>query len=437
MHKVKLGVLCLARTTFDYQAALELYRQRQAELTRDQTVDWTFIEGLVIEPEEAEGAARTLVSAQVDGVVVISGTFHLGHLALIIDQIVRRPILLWGWTELPYDGGKIRLNSVCGVNLNASNLYKSGNDTYHACFGDLDTNWLQALKVKATLAKAHLGLFGFRAHGFFNLAFDELRTYRETGLLLDHYELTDLWQASGTPEQLAQQTEEVRLTFDCSGVTDRQVELVARLCLSAERFLSEQKLDAAAVRCWPEFAGTYGISPCAMMSLLQSQGRVLACEGDVEGAITMLACQALGAATPFLADLSQVNFEEDFALMWHCGVAPASLWDGRCVRSLDTYFAGGKGVTADFVLREGEINVVRFDSARGRTRMFLAAGQALPMEKQLKGTYGKVRFSCSVRELVQQVVDHGVAHHVAYVYGDYRPSLRLLAKLMNWDVIEC
>ncbi len=32
-------------------------------------------------------------------------------------------------------------------------------------------------------------------------------------------------------------------------------------------------------------------------------------------------------------------FQEDYGLLWHCGVAAYNLWDGNCVRSLDPYFA--------------------------------------------------------------------------------------------------
>lgn len=109
---------------------------------------------------------------------------------------------------------------------------------------------------------------------------------------------------------------------------------MAALCVKLKRFVEQYKLDAVAIRCWPEFANMYGISPCASMSILQSQGYVLACEGDIQGALSMLACKAVGEGTPFLADFSQINREGDYALLWHCGVAPQNLWDGRCRRSL-------------------------------------------------------------------------------------------------------
>jgi L-fucose isomerase-like protein len=201
------------------------------------------------------------------------------------------------------------------------------------------------------------------------------------------------------------------------------------------KFYRERKLDALAIRCWPEFARDFGIAPCAAMSLLQSEGLILACEGDIDGALSMLAHQALGAETPFLFDFSQVDFGENFALFWHCGVAPCNLWDGASCRSLDTYFAGGKGVTADFVLKAGELSVLRIDSARGRYRMFLQNARAIPMEKLLRGTYMKVLFDKPVREVLDLIVTNGFAHHSSAVYGNYDRPVRLFAGMKGWEVV--
>jgi L-fucose isomerase-like protein len=291
--------------------------------------------------------------------------------------------------------------------------------------------------MKAVLEYGHIGIAGYRADGFFNLDIDELPTYNQTGVLLQHFELEEMFQGEIEADKVEQQKREITECFSCKELNCYQIDQVAKLCETTEYFLEKNKLDALAVRCWPEFAAKYGVSPCGMMSILQARGRILACEGDVEGAMTMLAMKAAGAETPFLADLSQVNFEEDYALMWHCGVAPANLRDGVCEASLDTYFAGGKGVTAGFVLKPGEVTIVRFDSARGKIRVFLARGLALPMEKQLSGTYAKVKFECTVQELLSRVMNLGVAHHVVMVYGEYGNRIKIFAKIMGWEVIEC
>lgn len=436
MQRVKLGVVCLARKTFDHLAAQELCGRIKSELDTIPEVEWLFIDELVIEISEADQAAKRLSESGIDGLIVISGTFHLGHLVLELHKQVRKPILLWGLDELPYNGGKIRLNSICGVNLNASNLYKSGERTYHVVIGDkVDTNWINAIRIKKALSTSRIGIIGYRAHGFFNLGIDELSTYRETGILLDHYELDSIFSHEVSTKEIEVTKGDILRVFNTDGVSQKQVDRVASLAAKLKGFMTLNSLDAIAIRCWPEFATTFGISPCAAMSYVQSLGFITGCEGDVEGVMSMLAQKAVGAETPFLADFSQVDLKENFALLWHCGVAPCNLADGSSVCSLDTYFAGGKGVTADFVMKSGEFSVCRLDSVSGKYRVFLGHGEAVPMEKSLKGTYMKAVFDEDVGTVLERVIYNGIAHHISVSYGNHIESFKILARINGWEVI--
>jgi L-fucose isomerase-like protein len=437
-HTITLGIACLGRTTFDVAAAREIWAGTRKDLAKLENVTIVAPDELVIEPDDAVVAADAFVKARVDGLVIVSGTFHLGHLALeFAKALPGTPIMLWGLPELPYNGGKIRLNSVCGVNLNASNLYKSGITNYHYTVGtSIDEDWVDAVRVLARLKSARIGIAGYRAHGFFNLSVADPAVYRATGALVDHIELDELWNAPAPESEVARRREQYKSVFDVSGITADQLEKVSALAVKLDNIMASKKLSAMAIRCWPEFAARYGVSPCAAMSLLQSEDKILACEGDVEGALSMLVHQAMGAQTPFLFDFSQVDLKEDFALFWHCGVAPCNLWDGRCVRSLDTYFAGGKGVTADFVLKDGDLSIVRLDSVDGKYRLFIQNAHAVPMEKLLKGTYMKAKFDRPVAEVLDLVVRNGIAHHASVVYGDYLRPLRLAARAAGWEVIE-
>ncbi len=436
-QNVRLGVMCLARKTFDYTAAEGLYDDILKGLESLEAVEVCAVKGLVIEPEEARAAALQLAGEDIDGLAVISGTFHLGHLVLEVDKILRKPLLLWGLNELPYNGGKIRLNSVCGVNLNASNLYKGGVRNYTAHIGDsIDEVWLDAVRIDAALKRAHIGILGYRAKGFFNLGVYDLNVYEEMGILIDHFELQQVWNFPVTEEGVSRRLKQIDKIFDTGELSEFQIRKVAELSEKFHGFMQEQQLTALAIRCWPEFAAEFGTSPCASMSILQSEGLILACEGDVEGAISMVAHRAVGAETPYLFDFSQVNIEEDFALLWHCGVAPCNLWDGKCNRSLSTYFAGGKGVTADFVLKNGDVSVARFDSAGTEYRVLLASGSVIPMEKELRGTYMKARFTKPVSEVLQSVVDNGIAHHASVVYGNFVEPFRVYARIKGWKVVE-
>ncbi len=437
MKKAVIGLVCLLRKTFDYETAYKLFLERSGKLKEDDSVSYVIYPRMVIEESEAKEAGAFFLKEKVDAIILVSATFHLGSLALIISEIVKKPLLLQGYNELPYDGGKIRLNAVCGVNLDASNLYKAGVKDYIVYVGDtIDEDWIKAIKMKVAIENGHIGLVGYHAEGFYNVGVDELHLYKELGVLISHYELSDFFSGEAAEEDIKKERENLLSIFDCHKLNDFQINQVAKLIVNASAFMKERALDVVAIRCWPEFAKNYGVSPCAMMSVLQSRGILLACEGDVEAAISMLAVRAAGEATPFMADLSQVNYEENYALLWHDGVAPCSLWDHRSNRSLETYFAGGKGVTADFVLKSGDISILRIDTAKGATRLYYEEGKAIDMNKDLSGTYAKVIFDRKVNEVVDTVAYSGVAHHVIMGYVQYKKAVRYLARIKGWELID-
>lgn len=435
--EIKIGVVCLARKTFDYEAAFNIYTKIINDLNRIENVNWEIIPDLIIEVSEAQSAGLILAKKEIEALVCISGTFALGHLILELNKILNKPILLWGLEELPYDGGKIRLNSVCGINLNSSNLYKAGVKNYYTIIGDkIDEDWLDAIRIKSAFSTARIAIVGYRAKGFFNLDVDELDLYQKTGILVDHYELKEIFDFNVESNLIEQRKEQIKSIFDISAISDKQLLKVSELTAKFYGFMKQNQISVLAIRCWPEFASDFGISPCAAMSILQSEGLILACEGDILGSLSMLAQQTIGGETPFLSDFSQVDFKNNFGLLWHCGVAACNLWDKNCNISLDGYFAGGKGVTADFVMKSGELSLLRLDYSPGEYRIFLQKGKGVPMDKELKGTYVKVVFKDNVRVVLDKIINNGIAHHISVVYGDFIRPLEIYAELMGWSVIK-
>ena len=435
-QKINLGIVCLVRHTFDFKAANEIYKKILTELEIDESIELYPVNEAVIESEEAIKTGKYFAENHVDAIAVLSGTFHLGHLVLEIKKWCDKPVLLWGLPELPYDGGKIRLNSVCGVNLNASNLTKSGHLDYTYTVSDnIDQDFLDAIRMIKVLKEAKVGILGSRAHGFFNVGVSELALYKKYGCLVDSYQLDEVFNYKEDSNRVNYYENKINKTFNTKGITKEQVSKTAILASKIECFINDKGLDILAIRCWPEFAAGFSIAPCAAMSILQDEGYILACEGDIDCGLTMLCHKAIGARTPFMADLSQVNLVEDYALMWHCGVAPSSLCDGICTPTLDTYFAGGKGVTAGFVMKPGKVHVARLDSVNGEYRIFQETGKAIPMEKELSGTYAKCIFDNGLKKVLDKLVYSGTAHHLSMVYGDYTKAFEIFARLTNTEVI--
>ncbi|GAB4111312.1 MAG: L-fucose/L-arabinose isomerase family protein [Spirochaetota bacterium] len=438
MKEVTVGVVCFARKTFDYSAAKEIYGSIQSQLKTIKAVQWHCYNELVFEVEDAQKAIAFLKKNNIDALVCISGTFHLGHLALELIKHVSVPVMLWGLPELPYDGGKIRLNSICGVNLDASNLYKAGIRNYYAHFGNtIDTDWIGAIRIISMLKNAKIGLVGYHAHGFFNLDTWHPALYAQCGTMIEHYELPHVFNYPVNKQYQNQYADDIESNFDTGDINSTQKQKVAELSSRLHSFMEDNNLTALAIRCWPEFAAEFGIAPCAAMSLVQAQNFVIACEGDVDGALSMLAHKALGAQTPFLFDFSQVNLEENFALLWHCGVAPFTLKDTASTASLDTYFAAGKGVTAGFVLKPGDVSICRFDFDGSNYRLLLLKAHGVTMDKLLKGTYLKVTFDVPVRNILDTIIYNGIAHHASMVYGDFIKPFEIAARIQHWGIVTC
>ncbi len=262
-HPVKIAVVCLARKTYDYEAAGELYSKIRQDLKKIEAVQWCFVDELVISQEDGMAAAAKLAGEHVDGLICISGTFHLGHLILMLKRELSVPVLLWGLPELPYNGGKIRLNSVCGVNLNASNLYKSGFNDYSVIIQHaVDEDWIDALRVIKAMKGAKIGIIGYRADGFFN-GRGQTPAFRTDSALVDHYELSDVHNYEVHAKEVAQRRKQLEATFDVSTLSEYQLDKVSQLSAKLDAFYHANGLSALAIRCWPEFARDFGFSLCS------------------------------------------------------------------------------------------------------------------------------------------------------------------------------
>ncbi|MGL5956356.1 MAG: fucose isomerase [Brevinema sp.] len=430
----KIGVVCFLRKTFDWESAWEEYNQKLELLKKNENIEFVLYPEPVIEPDDAHKAGDFFASHGLDGLILCSGTFHLGHLTLIIEQKVKKPLYLWTLPEAPYNGGKIRYNSMVGLHLDGANLAKMGVKNFSYSISDtVNSHWIDAIRMLHAMRGLTIGMVGARAQGFYDLAIDELPFLKESGVMLEHYTLDSFYGQEVSDQEIESFKKEFTTVFeDLSEMSENQIYLISKLAASAKKFLDQNNLKVITVRNWPEFGPTYGVSPCAVMSLLQTKGYIIAPEGDTQIALTMYLNQIAGADNPFCADFSQI-FDDNTALLWHGGDAPYTLAEGT--KSLDTFFAGGRGVTAGFVHKTGDFSTFRIDTALGQTRIFMEKGTALPMEKLLKGTFLKAKFEHDADEVFDTLIMNGLAHHISLVYGDQTETFKIFAKLNNWSLI--
>ena len=112
---MRIGILPLGRPTFDVAFAesklAAMLHQLDAtghELTGPRT--------LLFDEDATRQAIDTLVISSVDQVLILQATFTDASMAVAVAAAFDQPISIWAVPE-PRSGGRLRLNSFCGLNL--------------------------------------------------------------------------------------------------------------------------------------------------------------------------------------------------------------------------------------------------------------------------------------------------------------------------------
>ena len=308
----KVAFVTLSRATYDMAFAREIRARSVQVLRAIEGVDLITPDDVLVEPEDARALGAVFASRQPDLLIIQSGTFALGDLAIHLAQSVQAPILLWAVTEPECPGGTLRSNSLVGVNVNSSNLYKLG---FRPRFlyglpedAAIAAELARACRVTgamSALRRTRVGLIGGHAIGFYNLAVNELQLRQRFGV---EVQMVGLQQAFAAARELpADQAESARARLESyypvrDEVNDAGLDKMARQFGGLRALAGAGRFDALAIRCWPEWAAEYGIAACGSVSALNTEGLITGCEGDVDGAVTMLLGSRMTGAIPFLAD---------------------------------------------------------------------------------------------------------------------------------------
>jgi L-fucose isomerase-like protein len=235
-------------------------------------------------------------------------------------------------------------------------------------------------------------------------------------------------------EAMTDRAAEVQVTGDWMART-------ARVTLALQDLASEGAYGALGVRCWPEFQSELGgIGPCAAVGWLNETGLPTSCEGDVPGAISMLAAYHVSQAPVTMTDLVALAEEEGLIQMWHCGPSPAS-WADSAGQAL-TYHptldrasapeAPRSGVSSDLVFAPGPVTVARFSQSADELLLMAAEVVEGPTRGYpgSRGWLGHLRMNgepLSIPDLIETMVHYGLEHHYPLARGDWTDTFRELA----------
>jgi len=436
MTRPIMGFMTTAAEHFPYERPQQLATMA-TEALQAMDVDLVVADRLVTDPASAEAAAARFQDAGVDLLVSLCGSFTWDNMPVRVAQELNVPILLWAVPEPKMTGGRLEANSLVGVTMNAAALKRLG-QRYKFIYG-LPDDEAALSEIKRTvrvigaikrLRHARLGVLGGRPPGFYSSTYDELRLRRALGVEVIVIEVSEVLAAyERVPEaQVDSSLSQVTGLGKQASAVEDDLRRVARLHIAMRRFVESEHLSGIAVKCWPELKDRM-LNPCVANSLLTDKGIMVGCETDVHGTVSMLIEHFLTGQPAFFADL--VTFDEDAntALLWHCGAAPTSLATTKEAITLERHSIGAGIATVEFPLRQGRVTFTRLGPVEGGYRMLIVTGDAAPTDMPLRGNNIFVRTDLPVRHVVQGIIERGIEHHYALVYGDLRQDL---LELCSW-----
>ena len=335
-----VGLVPLARPTFDVALAREMVNQMRAVL---QAVPGVVLHGpddLVMDMPAARAAAETLSARPLDLALLFQATFADSTMAGVLADALQAPLLLWAVPEAR-TGGRLQLNSFCGINLAGHSLRRAGFRFSYAYAPLDDPDALQralrlarAGRVARLLKAARIGRYGRNPDGFEPCTYDEGALATTLGVQVEQRELAEVFSLA---EAAAVGDVEPTLGDLRTRVAGLEALDQPALRKTLGSYLALRRLADAhgyaglAVRCWPEFFTELGCAACGALSLLTDEGTPCSCEADVNGTITQLILQWLSGGPAFGTDVVGFDLAEDVAVLWHCGLAPLAMADPQQV----------------------------------------------------------------------------------------------------------
>ena len=199
--------------------------------------------------------------------------------------------------------------------------------------------------------------------------------------------------------------------------------------VAIKKLVKKYELKGLTIRCF-DLLKKYKNTACLALALLNEEGIVAGCEGDIHSLITIFIVNALTGRSAFMANPSKFNYEDNSLLLAHCTV-PLNMCSSY---SLDTHFESGLGIGVRGEMPEGKITICKVapDYTLDNCVCIPANIKECP---HLDG-YCRTQIIVSLgEEGLLDILKASFGNHLIISYGevyqDFFPLLSLLRR--NWD----
>jgi L-arabinose isomerase len=401
----------------------------------------------VVDDDSLRAAVAECHQAGADALVLLQTTMSDGRLSASLAQWWPDPPVFWATPENPA-GDMISSCSLVGTHLWATAFRHLGRAS-EVVYGHPDDSatqhrLLEAVRLAALVKRLRtlrMALVGGQAPGFFTMQGDLFSMHRKLGMQLQTHSLVEFIDvAKGiTDRAIADDVEKVKqLRLAHKDTSDDDLPMASRLYLAMRHYLATEKYDAFAIRCWPELPATFDQWPYLGLARLADEGWAVACEGDVDGALTAWIGEFLGMGHFYLTDW--LEHDRSTMTLWHGGMAPMSLSPPAGqpgAPRIARHFNSKKPAVVEAEIKaDAPVTIWRLWRFEGKYRLTARQGHTLRPRRPLMGTNALVQLDdCDPQAWFEDLCYHGMPHHVSVHAGHHADTLRRLARLLEMEIV--
>ena len=200
----------------------------------------------------------------------------------------------------------------------------------------------------------------------------------------------------------------------------KSIEGALKIYSGFKAIVNKHKLDGITVRCF-DLLEIYKNTGCLGLSLLNDEGIIAGCEGDIPALISMTILHLLTDEPVFMANPASINIDKNEIILAHCTL-PLNMPDKFYLK---THFESGLGVGIKGEIREGKATIFKL-SGDGKS-YFVSGGEIIENLNRENLCRTQIRFRMD--EDVKYFLQNSIGNHHMVCRGNYS---KLLKEFFKW-----
>ena len=203
-------------------------------------------------------------------------------------------------------------------------------------------------------------------------------------------------------------------------VDEKTLEVALQIYSALYSLIKKHNLNGLTVRCF-DLLGIYHNTSCLALALLNAQGYIATCEGDVPAMLTMALIKEKFHQSSFQVNPSFINEKEKYGYFAHCTI-PLDM----CISyKFDTHFESGFGIGIAGELNLAKVTIFKIGNSLDKFEVFEGQIMANLHFENLCRTQLKIAFC----EDISSLIDMPCGNHLIIFKGHHKQEiLDLLSK---------